>query len=170
MTRPELPPLRRIFDEHASYVWRALRHLGVPEADVDDVCQEVFVVVHRRIAAFEGRSTLRTWIYGICLRAASDYRRRAWVRREIPVGEEIDGEIDPPQADAVAASEARSKLRRALESMDEEKRAVFVLFEIENVSMKEIAELMSCPLQTAYSRLHAARRIVLAALDSEDLG
>ncbi|MCC6215182.1 MAG: RNA polymerase sigma factor [Polyangiaceae bacterium] len=167
MTRPELPPLRRIFDEHAGYVWRALRHLGVPEADVDDVCQEVFVVVHRRLSAFEGRSTLRTWIYGICLRAASDYRRRAWVRREVPVGDDVDSELEPPQADAVAAREAQRKLLAALESMDADKREVFVLFEIENVSMKEIAALMSCPLQTAYSRLHAARRVVIAALATE---
>src|SRR5262245_7483674 len=68
--------VRQIFDEHARYVWRTLRHLGVADADLEDVCQEVFVTVHRKLPEFEGRSKLRTWLYGICLRVASDYRRR----------------------------------------------------------------------------------------------
>ena len=68
--------LAAIFREHAPYVWRVLRRMGVREADVEDVTQEVFVVVHRRLPEFEGRSAMRTWIYGICLRVASDHRRR----------------------------------------------------------------------------------------------
>ena len=82
--RHPLLSVRQIFDEHARYVWRTLRHLGVADADLEDVCQEVFVTVHRKLPEFEGRSKLRTWLYGICLRVASDYRRRAYVRRERP--------------------------------------------------------------------------------------
>src|SRR5690606_13923988 len=76
-----LPSLDEIFRAHAPFAWRALRRLGVAEADVDDVCQDVFMVVHRKLDAFEGRSSMRTWIYGICARTASDYRRSGRVRR-----------------------------------------------------------------------------------------
>src|SRR5438105_4214125 len=76
------PSLRLVFDEHARYVIRALRHLGIKEADVEDVAQEVFVTVHRKLPEFEGRSKLRTWLYAICLRVASDHRRRSYVVRE----------------------------------------------------------------------------------------
>src|SRR5687768_11748421 len=91
----ERPTLRQVFDEHAAYVWRALRHLGVPDSELDDYCQEVFLVVHRQLATFEGRSKLRTWIYGICLRVASDRRRRARVRLERTDSEPARGIAEP---------------------------------------------------------------------------
>src|SRR5690349_24003424 len=81
-TGDALPSMRTVFDEHARYVIRTLRHLGIKEADVEDVAQEVFVTVHRKLHEFEGRSKLRTWLYAICLRVASDHRRRAYVVRE----------------------------------------------------------------------------------------
>src|SRR6185369_18089829 len=94
--------VRAVFDEHARYVWRALRHLGIPEADVEDLCQEVFVVVQRKLAEFEGRSELRTWLYGICLRVAADHRRRAYVRRELPTAELTLDATAPTQFEDVA--------------------------------------------------------------------
>src|SRR5215831_12264435 len=82
--RPVAPPrVAEVFRELAPFVWRALRRLGVAERDVEDVCQEVFMVVHRKIGEFEGRSTVRTWVYGIAIRVASDYRKRSHVRREV---------------------------------------------------------------------------------------
>src|SRR5262245_16032893 len=75
-----------IFRQHARYLWRALLGLGVRPADVDDVCQEVLLVVHRRLPEFDGRA-LRSWLYAICLRVASEYRRSARVRGEVVVGE-----------------------------------------------------------------------------------
>jgi RNA polymerase sigma-70 factor (ECF subfamily) len=146
-----------LFREHAPYVWRALRRLGVREADIEDVCQEVFVVVHRRLRDFEGRSSARTWIYGIAVRTASDYRRRASHVREV-VTESPPDELsrDDPH-DALAAREARATLDRLLDQLDDDKRAVFVLYEIEELPMNEVAKAVGCPLQTAYSRLHAAR-------------
>src|SRR3954466_14295631 len=87
MSDESLPSLRQIFDEHARYIWRTLRHLGISEADTPDLCQEVFVTVHRRLASFEGRSTLRTWLYGICIRVASEHRRRPHVLRETSLSE-----------------------------------------------------------------------------------
>jgi RNA polymerase sigma-70 factor (ECF subfamily) len=137
----------------------------VREADVEDVCQEVFVVVHRKLADFEGRSSLRTWIYGICARTASDYRKSARVRHEIVTDTPPEATSDAKQHDVIVLREARAKLDRILDQLDDDKRAVFVLYEIEELSMNEVAEALGCPLQTAYSRLHAARKIVEGAIE-----
>jgi RNA polymerase sigma-70 factor, ECF subfamily len=151
------PTLREVFSEHAAYVWRALRHLGVPESEADDLCQEVFVVVHRRLPSFEGRSSLRTWLYGICLRVASDYRRRARVRYERPAADPARDLAEPGGFAPDERAQARAELLALLEGLDDDKRDVLVLFEIEGVPMIQVAEILGCPLQTAYSRLHAAR-------------
>src|SRR5687768_6380913 len=163
----QTPSLAEVFRREAPFVWRALRRLGVREADVEDVCQEVFVVVHRKLADFEGRSSLRTWIYGICARTASDYRRSARVRHEIVTDTPPETTSDARQHDVVALREARAKLDRILDQLDDDKRSVFVLYEIEELSMNEVAEALHCPLQTAYSRLHAARKIVETAVEKE---
>ena len=150
----------RVFREHAAYVWRVLRRLGVHESDVEDVCQEVFLVVHKKLGTFEGRSTLRTWVYGICVRAASDYRKRSFRRKETVT--EAPPEVvsaSDPHGEA-AGRQARLLLDRIVGELDDDKRAVFVLYEIEELSMNEVAAAVGCPLQTAYSRLHAARAIV----------
>lgn len=160
----EHPAFRDIFNEYGPYVWRALRHLGVRERDVEDVAQEVFVVVHRRLPTFEGRSALRTWIYGICVRTASDHRRRAHVRREHPTEELPEQYVEPTQQEEIGRAQARRMLAQILDTLDDDKRTVFVLYEVEGLSMKEIVQIVDCPLQTAYSRLHAARRQVANAV------
>ena len=149
-----------VFERTAPFVWRALRRLGVREADVPDVCQEVFVVVHRRLADFDGSSALRTWIYGICLRTASQYRRRAPQLREVPDVDAHEQAVLPEQEDSLERRRARDRLDMALQRLDDDKRAVFVLYELEELPMKEVAAALGCPLQTAYSRLHGARREV----------
>lgn len=161
-SKTQSPTIAEVFREHAPFAWRALRRLGIPESDVEDVCQEVFVVVHRKLGEFEGRSSLRTWIYGICARTASDYRRSARVRREIVTDEPPEAAQEGAQHDAVAMRQARAALDKILDELDDDKRAVFVLYEIEELTMAEVAEALGCPLQTAYSRLHAARKIVEA--------
>lgn len=161
--RIEIPSLRTVFDEHARYVIRTLRHFGVKEADVEDVAQEVFVTVHRKLPEFEGRSTLRTWLYGICLRVASDYRRRAYVVRERPTSSPpVDGG-GRSGAEPDTNVESRAFVQKLLQALDEDKRAVLVLYELEGLTMREVAEVVGCPLQTAYSRLHAARELLRAA-------
>jgi RNA polymerase sigma-70 factor, ECF subfamily len=159
---PPPPGFASVFEELAPFVWRALRRLGVADADVDDVCQEVFLVVHRRLDSFEARSSLRTWIYGICLRAASEYRRRPHHRREEATSSPPEPIVAARQDEELDRRRALAALDAALDTLDDEKRAVFVLFEIEQVPMQEVAEAAGCPLQTAYSRLHAARRKVEA--------
>lgn len=160
------PSVREVFDEHARYVWRALRHLGVADAEIADVSQEVFITVHKKLSEFEGRSSLRTWLYGICIRVASDHRRRAYVRHEQPSAEPVAEHAALGQ-DLGPGLEDRATLRALLGVLDSDKRAVLVLYEIEGFTMKEVAEIVECPLQTAYSRLHAARERLLQAFLAE---
>lgn len=153
-----------IFREYGPFVWRVVRRLGVQEADAADVCQEVFVVVHRRLTEFEYRSTVRTWIYGICVRASADYRRRIRRRRETVVDTTPEQPAEASQESALMMREARRLLDRVLDELDDDKRAVFVLYEIEQLTMADVSAAIGCPLQTAYSRLHAARDLVQASI------
>ena len=155
--------IRSVVKDHAQYVWRALRHLGVREADVEDACQDVFVVLHRRLSDFRGDSSIKTWIYGICVRVASEYRRRAHVVREVPEAEPATLAQPPEQIEQVARRESLERLAGILDQLDDEKRAVFVLYELEELSMTNVAKAVECPIQTAYSRQHAARRLVTEA-------
>lgn len=150
----------QIFTDLAPFAWRVLRRLGVAEADVEDVCQEVFLVVHRRLDDFEGRGSLRAWVFGICLRAASEYRRRPHRRREEATDSPPETSIPAPQDEELDRRRALALLDAALDELDDDKRAVFILYEIEHAPMQDVAQALGCPLQTAYSRLHAARRKV----------
>ncbi len=163
---PPQPSMREIFDAHAAYIWRTLRHLGIPESDIEDLCQEVFVTVHRKLGDFAGRSALRTWIYGICLRVASDHRRKAHVRRERAAEDPARDLAEQRGFGPDQRHEQRTVVEELLSCLDDDKRAVFVLYELEGFSMKEVAEIVGCPLQTAYSRLHAARDRLLAEAKS----
>lgn len=167
-SRASQEAVRQVVVDNASFVGRSLRYLGVPESDLEDAAQEVFVVVHRRLGSFEGRSTLRTWLYGVCVRIASARRRRANVRRESLTPEPPESATGPLQEVHVERSERRQRLLAVLDELDDDKRAVFVLYEIERQSMKEIAEALGCPLQTAYYRYHAARKSVLEAFGGEE--
>lgn len=140
-------------------VWRSLRRLGIREAEIADATQEVFVVIHRRLPEFAGRSSVKTWVYGICIRVASDWRKRAHVRHETDMAEAPERTHSGETAvRAVQQRQARAKLEALLEQLDDDKRTVFVLFELEQVSMQDIADTVGVPLQTAYARLYAARK------------
>lgn len=145
----------RLFAVEGPRVLRVLRRLGVREADMEDVCQEVFIVVHRRAGEFRGASSVRTWIYGIALRCALGYRRRKHVRDGVVLVEEPA--VPPEQPDELERVRARRVLQAALDKLAEGPRVVFVLYELEQLSMREVAHTLEVPLATAYSRLHAAR-------------
>lgn len=160
----EVPPFSEIFRVHAPYALRLLARLGVPRADVPDACQDVFLTVHRRLLDFDpARGSLRNWIYGICVRTAAGRRRQRRARNE-----RCEEFIPEPSVPALQHQElerrsARERLEQVLSDLDEAKRAVFVLYELEALPMKEIATILGCPVQTAYSRLHAARAAVFTA-------
>jgi RNA polymerase sigma-70 factor (ECF subfamily) len=151
-----LPPFRQVFEEHAASVGRTLRYLGVPEADLLDAAQEVFLVVDRRYPEFEGRSRISTWLRQICLRVALGHRRRRRRRREEIVAEPPDLVVDAGQHADSEMRERRELLTGLLDALDDDQREVIVLYEIEQLPMREVAAAMGCPVQTAYSRRKAA--------------
>jgi RNA polymerase sigma-70 factor (ECF subfamily) len=155
-----------IHEEHADFVWRTLQRLGVRDADIEDQLQEVFVVVHHRLHTFDASARITTWLFGICMRVASAYRRRAHRRREqivADVPEERLVDDGGPEREA-AAREARERLLGVLDLMDLEKRAIFVMFELDEMPCDEIADVLGVPVGTVHSRLHAARKDFQAAL------
>lgn len=154
-----------VYEEHADFVFRTLQHLGVRDADLDDLFQEVFIVVHRRLHTFSGASRLSTWLFGICMRVASRHRRRAyfkWEQNEAELPESHD--LQTPEHH-YSEQESRRRLDRLLSRLSLEQRAVFVLFEIEGQSCQEIATLLGVPVGTVHSRLHSSRKQVQKTLE-----
>ena len=160
-----VPPFEVIYNEHFDLVFRNIRRLGVPEALIDDAVQEVFLVVYRRLGQFEGRSSLKTWIFSIVTRVASDHRRS--LRRKSPHLRNADSAVD---ADDIADERAEGPhermerlegvqlLHRLLDEIDDDKRIVLVLAELEGMTVPEIADTLGENLNTIYARLRAARR------------
>jgi RNA polymerase sigma-70 factor, ECF subfamily len=154
------PDVRAIYDGHARFVWLTLQRMGVRPRDLEDVAQEVFVVVHRRLDSFDGTSRMTTWLFGICKRVAANYRRG---RTRAPSELAIDARARDEEAVQIGADEMLSRredravAEQILAKLSLEKRAVLTMFEIEGLSCQEIAELIGIPIGTVYSRLHAAR-------------
>ena len=156
--------IRQLFDTQFDFVWRSLRRLGVPELTVDDATQEVFLVASRRLADIEaGRE--RSFLFATALRIAST-TRRGLGRRGQHDDEAVDSLVDPaPGPDEVADRQrARAVLDRVLESMDLDLRAVFVLYELEEMTMAEIAITLELAPGTVASRLRRAREAFQATV------
>ena len=151
-----------VFREHGAFVFRLLRRLGVPDADLDDLTQDVFIIVHRSLDRYEERNQIRAWLYRICVREASRLRRSRKPMGTVDVDTLVEPAGSSPE-DAAQANQARADFDRLLGVLDEERRTVFVLYEVEELSMEEVAKVVGCPLATAYSRLRSARQLVLAA-------
>jgi RNA polymerase sigma-70 factor, ECF subfamily len=158
------PTFDEVYAAHAPFVWRVLRTFGTPEALLEDAAQEVFVVVHRRLAEWQGRAAITTWLFAIARRVASAQRRRGDRRTETLV--------DEPAGDAdtfadMSRAQAAATVMRILEQMDEDKRIVFALVELEQLSVPEVARILELNLNTAYSRLRLARQAFELAVRSE---
>lgn len=148
-----------VYAEHFDFVWRNLRRLGVFEGQLRDAAQDVFVVVHRRLREWDGEGSVRAWLYSIVRRVAADTRRRR--RRKEPVEREdelllIEARDAGPESNA-ARNQERSLLLSLLERLDEDKREVLILTDLEGMSAPEVARTLSLNLNTVYSRLRAAR-------------
>jgi RNA polymerase sigma-70 factor (ECF subfamily) len=151
------PDFDRLYDDHFEFVWRNLRRLGVPMSSLDDATQDVFVVALRRLSDFAHRSSSKTWLAGIAIRVAANYRRR--LRRKgglEPLTEAIQ-DCRPGPEIHLAQFEALRQLEAILATLDDDKREVFVLAELEGMTAPEIAEVANTNLNTVYSRLRAAR-------------
>ncbi|WP_437284437.1 RNA polymerase sigma factor [Sorangium sp. So ce406] len=162
-----------VYAQHFRFVWRSLRRLGVPESDAADAVQDVFLVVHRRLPEFEGRSKITTWLYSICFHVARDRRKLAHMRRRAHDDEPLLDCADD-RADVGAQAERRQAIELLEAILDElplEQRAVFTLFELDGMGGEEVAELLDVPLGTVYSRLRLARdafRRAVARLNARD--
>jgi len=152
---------REVYLAHFDYVWTALRRLGVREPDAQDWAQKVFLSAYIRLGAFEDRAYLRNWLFRYCLNVADDYRRSVPTRREF-AGE--TAALEPlPDASASAEEkegEGRRRLSDAeavLDKLPDRERLIFVLFELEEMSGGEIAELLGISVATVRARLKLAR-------------
>lgn len=158
--RPETAPtenFREFFAEHHAFVWRSARRLGAPEHGIDDVVQDVFLAVHSQFDRFEGRSAIKSWLFGITHNTVKMHRRREARRRRRAeaAGHQV---VAQRRADATERHAAIDLLDRLIRKLDPDKRTVFVLIELEDVEPKEVARSLGISVNTVHSRLRLARK------------
>jgi RNA polymerase sigma-70 factor (ECF subfamily) len=161
MAAAPAPAFDDVYTAHVAFVWRIVRAFGVPDSGIEDAVQEVFVIVHRRLPEFEGRSAITTWLFAITRRVALAHRRKGIGRTE-PLAAEPTGTADTFAA--VSRAQAAAIVSSILDTMDEDKRIVFALVELEQLSVPEVAAVLDIKLNTAYSRLRLARKAFETAL------
>lgn len=157
-------PFAELYQRHFSFVWRNVRRLVDMDAVVDDLVQDVFLVVVRRLPDFEWRSSPKTWLFGILLNVVREHRRS--VRRKGQrQSTDFDAMVDPREGPHASAEKAQALrvVQQLLAQLDDAKREVFVLAELEQMTAPEIVEVTGMPLSTVYSRLRDARREIEAA-------
>jgi RNA polymerase sigma-70 factor (ECF subfamily) len=153
----------QIYEGHVEFIWRSARRLGVAEGAIDDVVQQVFLVVHRRFGEFEARSSLKTWLFAILLRVVREHRRSLrrksphWFGLRIDVEDLAESAARSSPAEALERAEAWQILDRLLESLEGDKRVVFVMMEVEEMTAIEVSQATGLSPKAVYSRLRAAR-------------
>jgi RNA polymerase sigma-70 factor (ECF subfamily) len=156
LERPQGVDFNDIFRSHFGYVWNALRRLGIAERDLEDLTQQVFLDVYRRLESFEPGRPVRPWLFGFALRAASNHRRLARHVLELFRTQEAPA-AGPLPDELLVAREDAERAERALSRVELNRRAVLLLHEVDGHTIPEIAEALQIPLNTAYSRLRLAR-------------
>lgn len=148
------PAFEAVYDENFSFAWRSLRSLGVPESALPDAAQEVFVVVLRRLDDYQPTASVRSWIFGIARRVAKDFRRSAERRGvTVPLNEEIASASEGDPHSAANRNEALRWVEEFMETLSEDRRALFMLSEIEELPLAEVSEILKVNPNTLYSRL-----------------
>jgi RNA polymerase sigma-70 factor, ECF subfamily len=167
---PEPLDFDALYDEHFAYVWRTARRLGVPEPAADDVVQDVFLVVHRRLAEYDGETPPRRWILGITVRVVADHRRTYWRKDSRTVPHEVDRDgvethasTRPEPSEQAEQAEALRLVASLLDEIDHDKREVLVLSQFDEMSAPEIATFLGLNVNTVSARLRAARQAFDAA-------
>ncbi|HKU40352.1 MAG TPA: sigma-70 family RNA polymerase sigma factor [Polyangiales bacterium] len=154
-----------VYEAHFDFVWRSARRLGTPAALLDDVVQEVFVVVQRRLPEFEGRSEIKTWLFAITRHVVRAHlRQHARQRASIDELGELEDVRTPDAESQLMADEDTRLLYALLDELDEDKREVFVLSELEEMTGPAIAEALDLHLSNVYARVRMARQAFEAAL------
>jgi RNA polymerase sigma-70 factor (ECF subfamily) len=159
-----------VYEHHFEFVWRSLRMLGVSQGSLDDAVQDVFNTVVRQLPCFEGRSSLRTWVFGIAQFTAANHRR-AERRKSAPLAPLDDGlaSSEPSPHEHAEARQLAELVLRFCEELDEGRRAVFVLGLLEDVPAAEIAELLQIPVNTVYSRVRTLKNALRERLEQHEV-
>lgn len=152
-----LPTFEEVYEGQFEFVWRSLRRLGVAVSSLDDATQEVFLVVHRRLHEFEGRARLTTWLFRIALNIAEHHKRRAARKPTDVLPDTVASNTRSPQ-DVLVERQEYELVYTLLGKLDDEKRTVFVMAELEEMSPNDIADVLHVPVNTVYSRLRVARQ------------
>jgi RNA polymerase sigma-70 factor (ECF subfamily) len=158
---------RTVYRQYFDFVWSSARRFGVQAEAMDDLVQEVFIVIHSKLEALEKPEALRSWIYGVVRRVASNHRRALQTQTAagILVGSYAETESkEPTPFEHLKTNADLEFLASLLAELDEAKREVFALVELDELTVPEAAEVLEIPLNTAYSRLRAARLAFEAAL------
>jgi RNA polymerase sigma-70 factor (ECF subfamily) len=162
------PSFAAVYERYFEFVWASVRRNGVAEGDVDDVVQEVFVVIHAKLPTLRQPESLRSWVYGIVRRTVSHHRRSQRADAVSGAALALASVADAPsQASPQALTEQAAQMQllwSLLAELDDTKREVFILAEVEEMTAAEIAEALEIPQNTVYSRLRTARAAFEAAL------
>lgn len=169
-TWPEPTRFESAYEQHFDFVWRSLRLLGVGPEAVEDATQDVFSVVSRQLARFEGRSSLRTWLFGIVQRVAANQRRKARrkLRQLAPLDDNAISHEPTPHSQAEAA-EAIDVVQSFCATLDVERRAVFVLALLEELPASEVSQALDIPINTVYSRVRTLREGLRRMLEEREV-
>lgn len=162
----DTPDLKAIYDQHYGFVWRAARRLGVGDAALDDVVQEVFVVMHRRRHELDMTGSIPALLYGVTRRIASrvrDVARQQQTRLAVVESEPAPAHDADPESRALLQERA-AVVRDALDAMDADKRMMFMLTQVEGMSIPEAAAVVDVNVNTAYARARVARELVQKAI------
>ncbi len=159
-----VPPFSEVYQQYFDFVWSSARHLGVGSSAIDDVVQEAFIVIHARLHTLQQPESLRSWIYGVVRRTVSGHRRAKRPEESASARYETLGPAQSTPLELVEQNAQLELLSNLLGELDEAKREVFILAELEELSVPEIAEALEIPLNTVYSRLRAARLAFEAGL------
>ncbi len=159
-----------LYDEHFGLIWRMLRALGVVATATDDAVQDVFMAAYRQLSGFEARSSTKTWLCGIACNVASNYRRRERRKGGLLPLDPSWPESAPGPLDQLEQAQVWTVVSRFLDTLDEAKRAAYVLSRIEGMSAPEIATTLGIPTNTVYSRLHAAEGALQKFLSANGQG
>jgi RNA polymerase sigma-70 factor (ECF subfamily) len=155
---------QRLYQSELAAVRNLLYRVGAPQAHVDDLAHDVFITAYQRFDSYDRTRAIRPWLFGIAVRRYWSFKQRAALHREIHEETSWAAAAEPSPQELVAGQEDRQLLMQALEVLDFEKRTVFVMHEIEDCTVPQIADVLGVPLNTVYSRLRRARQLVEGAV------
>jgi RNA polymerase sigma-70 factor, ECF subfamily len=157
-----------LYRRHVDFVWRSLSRLGVQAAQIDDAVQDVFIVMHRRLGDLRADASSKAFCFAIAVRVAQGYRRRARRKGATPLDTSGLPDVGSSPFDETARAQAERVLQGFLGALDHDRRAVFLLAELEEMTAPEISQELSVNLSTVYTRLRAARQCFAAYLSARE--